>query len=75
MGIAGAVNDDLTRRGVDGTCNGFNEGGFAGAVLTDQSMYLAFLEGDGYVIQRGDAGIYFCNMFQFQFRGERLLSA
>ena len=60
---------------MDSTCNGLDEGGLTRAVLTDQCVYLTFFEGNGYVVKSGNAGVDLGYIFQFQFRGKRLLSA
>ena len=75
MGIADTVDADLTGGGMNGTGDGFDKGGFTRTVLAHQCVYFTFLKGDGHVIKGRHAGVYFCNVFQFQFRKERLLSA
>ena len=74
VGIAFAVDGDLTGIRMDRPGNDLDKGRLSGAVLTYQCVYLTLLKGNGYIVQRRNAGVELGDVFQFQFRGKRLLS-
>ena len=64
--IGDAVKNDLALVGLYGAGDGLDEGGLAGAVLSDQRVHLAFPEADGYIVEGNDARIAFCDIVQFK---------